>query len=283
MAEVIYPWLGRWTYLSLNLECARICDPLHYTPVFLKETSFLPPVIFLICLCELKHRAGQNSHCRGIWLWCVLKRVPCTPTANNLTDWTNRTYTKSDWNTILIHWDRVTHIRVNRLTNIGSDNGLSPDRRQAVIWTNAGILLIHTLGTNFSEILMRNSYISMQENAFESVVCEMKKILFRSEYVNTIDLRQRKRTHRNIPDTTEPNQHTDKSGHLSLKLLSAHTGCVTPLYPILAHWGQDKMSSFHRRHFQVHFLTKKIAVFRFKFHWNLFLRVQLTISLHWFR
>ena len=27
---------------------------------------------------------------------------------------------------------------------IGSDNGLSPDRRQAIIWTNADILLIRT-------------------------------------------------------------------------------------------------------------------------------------------
>ena len=37
--------------------------------------------------------------------------------------------------------------------NIGSDNGLSPGRRQAIIWTNAEILLIRTLGTNHSEIL----------------------------------------------------------------------------------------------------------------------------------
>ena len=37
---------------------------------------------------------------------------------------------------------------------IGSDNGFSPGRRQAIIWTNAGILLIGTLGTNFSEILI---------------------------------------------------------------------------------------------------------------------------------
>ena len=49
---------------------------------------------------------------------------------------------------------RVTHTFVNKLTIISSDNGLSPDRRQAVIWTNAGILLIGPLGTNFSEILM---------------------------------------------------------------------------------------------------------------------------------
>ena len=53
----------------------------------------------------------------------------------------------------LTHWGRVTHICVSKLTTIGSDNGLSPGRRQAIIWTNAGILLIRTLGTNFSEIL----------------------------------------------------------------------------------------------------------------------------------
>ena len=46
------------------------------------------------------------------------------------------------------------YICVGNLTIIGSDNGLSPGRRQAIIWTNAGILLIGPLGTNFSEILI---------------------------------------------------------------------------------------------------------------------------------
>ena len=54
----------------------------------------------------------------------------------------------------LTHWGRVMHICVGNLTIIGSDNGLSPCRRQAIIWTNAGILLIGPLGTNFSEILI---------------------------------------------------------------------------------------------------------------------------------
>ena len=54
----------------------------------------------------------------------------------------------------LTHWGRVTHICVSKLTIIGSDNGLSPGRRQAIIWTNAGILLIRPLGTNFNEILI---------------------------------------------------------------------------------------------------------------------------------
>ena len=54
----------------------------------------------------------------------------------------------------LTHWGRVTHICIVKLTIIGSDNGLSPGRRQAITWTNVGILLIGPLGTNFSEMLI---------------------------------------------------------------------------------------------------------------------------------
>ena len=54
----------------------------------------------------------------------------------------------------LTHWGRVTHLCVSKLTSIASDNGLSPGRRQAIIWTNAEILLIGPLGTNFNEILI---------------------------------------------------------------------------------------------------------------------------------
>ena len=55
----------------------------------------------------------------------------------------------------LTHWGRVTHICDGNLTIIGPDNGLSPGRRQAIIWTNAGILLIRPLGTNFNEMLIK--------------------------------------------------------------------------------------------------------------------------------
>ena len=41
---------------------------------------------------------------------------------------------------------------VGELTIIVLDNGLAPGRHQAIIWTNAGILLIGPYGTNFSEI-----------------------------------------------------------------------------------------------------------------------------------
>ena len=46
------------------------------------------------------------------------------------------------------------HMCVCNLTIFGSDNGLSPGRRQAIILTSAGILLIGTLGTNFGDILI---------------------------------------------------------------------------------------------------------------------------------
>ena len=57
-----------------------------------------------------------------------------------------------DVTAMLTHWSRVTHICVGNLTIIGPDNSLSPGRRQAIIWTNAGILLIGPLGADFSEI-----------------------------------------------------------------------------------------------------------------------------------
>ena len=47
----------------------------------------------------------------------------------------------------LSHWGQVRHICICDVIIIGSDNGLSPGRNQAIIWTNAGILLIGPLGT----------------------------------------------------------------------------------------------------------------------------------------
>ena len=64
---------------------------------------------------------------------------------------------------LLTHWGRVTHICVGKLTIIGSDNGLLPERRQAIIWTNAGILLIGPLGTNFNEILIEIQTFSLKK------------------------------------------------------------------------------------------------------------------------
>ena len=67
----------------------------------------------------------------------------------------------------LIHWGLVTHICVSNLTIISSDNSLSPALCQAIIWTNAGILLIF-----------------IREKAFESVVYKMAAILSWPQCVN---------------------------------------------------------------------------------------------------
>ena len=48
----------------------------------------------------------------------------------------------------------MTHIWGGDLNIIGSDNDLSPGRRQAIIWTNAGILLTGLLGTNLRETVI---------------------------------------------------------------------------------------------------------------------------------
>ena len=74
----------------------------------------------------------------------------------------------------LMNWGRVTHICVGKLTIIGSDNGLSPGRHQAIIWTNAGLLLIGLLGTNFSEIL-----ITIQAFSFKKMHLKISSVKWR--------------------------------------------------------------------------------------------------------
>ena len=61
------------------------------------------------------------------------------------------------------HWGRAMNICVSKLTIIGSDNVLLLGQHQAIIWTNAGILLIRNSGTNFSEILSENDTFSFKK------------------------------------------------------------------------------------------------------------------------
>ena len=122
----------------------------------------------------------------------------------------------------LTHWGRVTHICVGKITIIGSDNGLSPERRQAMIWTNAGILLIGPLRTNFSEI-----FIGIQTFSFKKMHLKMSSAKLR-------------------PFCLGLNVLT----HLPLETMAA----------ILSWWS-------------------KRLVFWLKFHWSLFLRVELTTSI----
>ena len=85
----------------------------------------------------------------------------------------------------LTHWGRVTHICVGNLTINGPDNGLSPGRRQAIIWTIAGILLIGPLGTNFSEIL-----IGIQTFSFRKMHLKMSSAKWRPSCLGLNVLKQ---------------------------------------------------------------------------------------------
>ena len=93
--------------------------------------------------------------CRLIRLWLSWRAVSSTGTIpNTFVDIFIFPKINSAWH-CLTHWGRVTHKCVGKLTIIASDNGLSPGRRQAIIWTNAGILLIGPLRTKFNEILIK--------------------------------------------------------------------------------------------------------------------------------
>ena len=52
---------------------------------------------------------------------------------------------------------------------------------------------------------------------------------------------------------------------------------------LLTHWGRDKMAAISQTTLSNAFSWMKMLEFRLKFHWSLFLRVQLTTFQRWFR
>ena len=115
------------------------------------------------------HKLGNKYHFLLTWL--------------SLQELRKRLIPKYYWNypslysvDLLIHWGRVTHICASELTIIGSDNGLSPGWRQAIMWTNAGMLLIRPPRNKLQKNFIRNSYNFIQENLFENVVWKMAAI-----------------------------------------------------------------------------------------------------------
>ena len=93
----------------------------------------------------------------------------------------------------------------------------------------------------------RNWNIFIQENALENIVCEMASILSR-------------------PQCVKASRHWWYG--------------PTPVYTNLTHWGWDKMAFVSQTTFSNTFSCKKMYQFRLKFHWGLFLRIQLTIFHH---
>ena len=133
------------------------------------------------------------------------------------------------------HWGRVTHICVGKLTIIGSDNVLSSGRRQAIIWTNAEILVIGPLGTNFSEIL-----IAIEAFSFKKMHLKISSAKWRPFCLGLNVLRkQRPRTNRWHRITIQLRQeiiellHSRKMSYILLRLFSQiaqkrHSGTKPP-------------------------------------------------------
>ena len=83
--------------------------------------------------------------------------------------WQQRKHQRSAWGNpvMFAQWGRVTHICIRKLTIIGSENGLASGRRQAINWTNAGVLWIGPLGTNFRGILVVIHAFSFKKTHFK--------------------------------------------------------------------------------------------------------------------
>ena len=205
------------------------------------------------------------------------------------------------------------HICISKLTIIGSDNGLSPGRRQAIIWTNAGKLSIRPLGTNCSEIL-----IGIKTFSFKKMYLQMSFAKWRPFYLSLNVLMD----HVNILATDS----------ISQQIMAQHTMCIFDgIYcmcsdsSIKPHYmGGGTYRTIHHYHsirfyisFMVltasnwtmailtalqylhtlrsrtngHILYKTFSnafscmkiCFVSKLHWSLFLVIQFTICQYWFR
>ena len=100
------------------------------------------------CLCTIWN-SEINVTGQQISLARLISQQPeypsCNHTIYNITDISFKVtfMQRISWtDSLLTHCGRVTHIWISKSTIINSDNGLSPSRCQANIYTSAGILLI---------------------------------------------------------------------------------------------------------------------------------------------
>ena len=145
----------------------------------------------MFCCCNIRLLSAHWQLCDGLWFNSNDIGMLCRLIAVNMiylnaldgliTNISSATRTSERCST---HWGSETHICVSKLATIGSDNGLSPGRRQAIIWTNAAILLIRPLVTNFSEILIETYTFSFKKVHLKCRL-EMAAILSRPQWVNS--------------------------------------------------------------------------------------------------
>ena len=140
----ILKWVGQISPNGLQSCYSGLCILfLNCNKTFLTLTLTLTfQSLGILDYYRVKQRSRWRTHScnKPIFFWgeelalrclyfCVNCRHTCMNDKNILNEWFP-----------LTHYGRVTHICVCKPTITGSDNGLSPWRRQAIIWTNAGIL-----------------------------------------------------------------------------------------------------------------------------------------------
>ena len=86
------------------------------------------------------------------------------------------------------------HICISKLIIIGSDNGLSPSRRQVIIWTSEGMLLIWQFDTKFNELLMEMDVFSFERMQLNMASAKMAAILFRHQCAHLVMSHPQKKT-----------------------------------------------------------------------------------------
>ena len=120
--------------------------------------------------------------------WHITWLVPSDYLAQCLSYPKEQNLMECESNTTHVLITRVTHIYIYicKLISIGSNNGLSPGRRQAIILTD---IVNWTLRNKLQWYFNRNSYILIQENAFENVVWKISAILSRPQFVKLSNLR----------------------------------------------------------------------------------------------
>ena len=159
----------------------------------------------------------------------------------------------------------MTHLCVGNLTIIGSDNGLSPGRRQAITWTNVGILLIEPLGTNFSEMLGEIHTYSFKKihlkvssgkwwpfclglNMLNSLPCHHAKCVLNGLFAHSL--------------WCQVDMKTNTSAFLGIEHIDDETN-----------W-----PPFSKYHLLIYFPVWKLLLY---FYWNLFEKVQIAMLQRW--
>ena len=153
---------------------------------------------------------------------------------------------------------------------IGSDNGLAPNRRQAIIWTNDSLVNWHICATRPQWV----SFSVMEIKYFDLV--HTNKIVQHYCYLQWL-----------CTGDTMPL----KYGRIfTMGYCTCHDFQWSTWFQLqnfttwlLTHWGRDKMTPIFSKTFSNAFSWMKIYEFWLKFHWSLFLRVQLIKFQHWFR